>query len=251
MRTARAALRFRPRCLAISLGAAVLLAVLATTTALACPVCMPPVRATVAGPGLRGTISIGDTTALAGIITTTLPGFDPRTPIAPPTNLGQGYEVVRYYQPIGGQTPAPNPTPFAYDHFLYYPAAPSRPAVYLYEGPIAQDSQVMPQFPTLDERAGKWYAANQTEVAAMQALLAAARAPHPTTTAAPTSPAGAHSQPPTAPAWWQRTDWIPVATMLAGLALLAGALVLMRRQRVRPLPAPELQLEREETPAQQ
>ena len=252
MRSGRYAPRLRPTSLAISLGAAVLLAAFATTTALACPVCMPPARATVAGPGLSGTISIGDTTALAGIAVTTLPGFDARVPIAEPAkpaNLGQGYEVARYYQPIGGQTAAPNPAPLAYDHFLYFPASPGSPAVYLYEGPVAQNSQVMIQIPSLDAMAGKWYAANQTEIAALQALLAATRAPHRVVAATPALPTRAQSPRRTTPAWWQQTNWLLVALIMAGFALLAGALVVLRRQSMRALPVPEPQQEREQTPA--
>lgn len=216
MRTRSLSLRIA-RLLA-ALAAVVCAAILAAGAALACPVCMPPDKVTLSGPGLSGTVTITDSTTLSYFGYPDFFGSTDRTPVAAPHVTGGGYEVIRYY---GGNTGLPESYwTQGFDHLRYYlPDASSAEShgLIFYEGPTAGDTQGFANALGLTAYTGRWFAATLEEENAIRAARAVADGGVATSTAAaPEAVPGTH------PGAQSSSGQLPII-----LALVAGALGVM------------------------
>lgn len=198
-----------------------------------CPVCMPPDKVTIQGPGVAGTTEITDGAVLAALAVTTIPGFDSPTTIAQPVS-GAGYEITRFYN-LGTMGWLSYWTD-GFDHFRYFPDTSGRAGVILYEGPAPGDTQHMTSDLGLGALTGKWLAATPQQDAALRALVASATSAVSRQQPSRTAPAPATSPSATSrrAAWpltaWPLTAWLVVLGIVS-LALLGGTLGWRLRRR--------------------
>jgi hypothetical protein len=161
---------------ALGLGALLVLTVRTSAGASpACPVCDgPPDKVTISGPGLAGVVEVTDQEAVRSLGVGVFFGLsEQRQAITAPT-VGDGYELVRYYNSVNG----------SFDRLRYYPSAPGGSGTIYYFGPTS-GNQGVAQVLGLAARVGQWFMATPQEDAAMQHTLTTLNAPpHASTTPA-------------------------------------------------------------------
>jgi hypothetical protein len=184
-----------------ALGLGVLLGLIAGTSAgasPACPVCEgPPDKVTISGPGLAGTVDVTDRETVRSLGVDVFFGWSAQRQAIVAPAVGEGYELVRYYNAANG----------SFDHLRYYPSAPGGAGTIYYVGPTS-GNQGVAQVLGLDARVGQWFVATPQEDAAIQHTLTTLNAP-PQASAAPEARAPASDARP-------QTIWL--------LALVLGAL---------------------------
>lgn len=192
----------------------VLALLLTASPALACPVCGPPDKVTISGPGLD-TVALTDQINVFGV--DTFFGSFSRESVPAP-KVSAGYLITRYYK-SHGELPEEYWTS-GFDRLHYYPNPDGGRGAIYYDGPNGADQLQMAGALELDKRVGKWYVATAQEDLIMEGLF---------NKLSLTPPAGAPSQ---AVAQLPNTgDDSTSAAWLAVLAvglLLAGALLLRR-----------------------
>jgi hypothetical protein len=212
----------------LALAALCLFAVPVAVARPLCPVCMPPDKVTVQGPGIAGTPEITDGAVLAALAVTTIPGLDSPTTPAQPVS-GASYEITRFYNL--GTMGWPSYWTDGFDHFRYFPGTPGRAGVILYEGPTPGDTAHMASALGLDALTGKWLAATPQQDAALQALVASATSAVSRQQASGAGPARATSPSATSrQVAWPLTAWLVVLGGVS-LALLGGTLGWRMRRR--------------------
>src|SRR5262245_23086363 len=144
--------RQRPRLVKVFLAGLgnLLLVLLTAGVCLACPICFPPDKLAVRGPGISSAPEITDSNLLQSFSPVTFLGFEDRASIATPAHPGTGYELIRYFKTGDAGLPASFWTR-GFDHFHFYPAADGGPAIY-YDGPIG-DSMGMANATMI----GRWF----------------------------------------------------------------------------------------------
>ena len=193
-----------------------------------CPVCMPPDKVTIQGPGIAGTAQITDSAVLAALGVTTIPGLDAPPTAARPVS-GPSYEITRFYNL--GTAGWPSYWTDGFDHFGYFPGTFGRAGVILYEGPTPGDTQHMVSAVGLGALTGKWLAATPQQDAALRALVTSA-----TSAVSRQQPSSAAPAPATSPsamsrrAAWPLTAWLVVLGVVS-LTLLGGTLGWRLRRR--------------------
>lgn len=193
-----------------------------------CPVCMPPDKVTVQGPGVAGTMEVTDGAVLAALAVTAIPGLDSPTTPAQPVS-GASYEITRSYNL--GTMGWPSYWTDGFDHFRYVPGTSGRAGVILYEGPTRGDTQHMTSDLGLDALTGKWLAATPQQDAALRALVASATSAVSRQQASGAGPARATSPFATSrQVAWPLTAWLVVLGVVS-LALLGGTLGWRLRRR--------------------
>jgi len=196
----------------------VLALLLTASPALACPVCGPPDKVTISGPGVD-TVALTDQIGVFGMDTF----FSPWSrESAPAPKVGAGYLITRYYK-AGGDLPAEYWTS-GFDRLHYYPNPDGGHGSIYYDGPNGADQMQMAAALELDKRVGKWFVATAQEDLAMQGLFNRLGLTPPAG-----APAAAVAQLPKTGDDSASASWLAV---LAGGLLLAGAL-LLRRQACR------------------
>jgi hypothetical protein len=192
-----------------------------------CPVCLPPDKVTIQGPGMTATREITDGAVLAALGVTTIPGLDTPTKAAQPVG-GDGYEITRFYN-LGTAGWASYWTD-GFDHFRYFPRASGRAGVILYEGPTPGDTEHMASAVGVEALTGKWRAATPQQDAALQALVASATGLDVRQHASSADPAPATSPSSTSGPAWSLTAWLAILGAVS-LALLSGTLGWRLRRR--------------------
>jgi hypothetical protein len=153
---------------ALGLGALLVLAARTSAGATpACPVCdVPPDKVTISGPGLAGAVEVTDREAVRSLGVDVFFGLsEQRQAIVAPA-VGDGYELVRYYNTVNG----------SFDRLRYYPSAPGRSGTIYYVGPTS-GGQALAHALGLDAHAEHWFMATPQEDAAMQHALTTLNAP--------------------------------------------------------------------------
>lgn len=199
-----------------------------------CPVCMPPDKVTIQGPGMTSTLQITDSAVLAALGVTTIPGLDTPAKAAQPVG-GAGYEITRFYN----LSTAGWPSYWAdgFDHFRYFPGTSGRSGVILYEGPTPGDTAHMASALGLEALTGKWLAATPQEDAALQALVASATGPGVRLHSSSAAHVPATSPSSTSRPAWPLTAWLVILSAVS-LVLLGGTLGWRLRRRWAHVPAP-------------
>ncbi|HEU5348674.1 MAG TPA: hypothetical protein VFU63_08685 [Ktedonobacterales bacterium] len=159
----------------VALLGASLLSMVNIPRALACPVCIPPDKVTLTGSGISGTATIADTSLLGVLGAGTFMGFEHPVPVAKPIHMGDGYELVRYYQNSG--VPASFWT-LGFDHMRYYPGVSGQPGYIYYEGFVSSEARNYARELDLPP-GGRWFQLTAAEDNTLQQLLAAAHADPP------------------------------------------------------------------------
>jgi hypothetical protein len=200
-----------------------------------CPVCLPPDKVTIQGPGMTATLEITDGAVLAALGVTTIPGLDTPTKAAQPVG-GAGYEITRFYN-LGTAGWASYWTD-GFDHFRYFPGTSGRAGVILYEGPTPGDTEHMASAVGVEALTGKWLAATPEQDAALQALVASATGlggRQQVVSSARQQVSSADPAPATSPSStsgpaWPLTAWLAILGAVS-LALLSGTLGWRLRRR--------------------
>jgi hypothetical protein len=199
-----------------ALGLGALLGLIAGTAAgasPACPVCDgPPDKVTVGGPGLAGAVDVTDREAVRSLGVDVFFGLSKQRQAIVAPVVGDGYELVRYYNTVNG----------SFDRLRYYPSAPGGSGTIYYVGPTS-GGQALAHALGLDARVGQWFMATPQEDAAMQHTLTTLNAP-PQASAAPEERAQARDV-------WPQTIWL-LALVLGTLGVV-GVFGVSRRWRRR------------------
>jgi hypothetical protein len=197
-----------------ALGLGMLLALTAGTSAgasPACPVCDgPPDKVSISGPGLAGAVDVTDREAVRSLGADVFFAWEEQRQAIVAPAVGEGYELVRYYNTVGG----------SFDRLRYYPSAPGGSGTIYYVGPTS-GSQGIAHVLGLDARVGQWFVATPQEDAAMQHTLTTLNAP-PQASAAPEARAPASDARP-------QTIWL-LALVLGALGII-GVFAVSRRWR--------------------
>lgn len=167
----------------------------------------PPGKATISGPGIQGDLEITDPAVLNALSFYSFEQVEEnnRRGIEAPTNIGEGYRVVRYTKGAGNYFKP-------WDELRYYPYADGERGVIFLDGLIGD---------SYSEFDGKWFHANPEGDATLRAFLAQQ---------------GVALAPPTLPATGSSSLLLVVALGLAAGLAGAGGFVRIRLalQRNRP-----------------
>ena len=205
-RMARAALA------ALGLGALLVLAARTSAGATpACPVCDgPPDKVTISGPGLAGAVEVTDREAERSLGVDVFFGLsEQRQAIVAPA-VGDGYELVRYYNTVNG----------SFDRLRYYSSAPGQSGTIYYVGPTS-GGQALAHALGLDAHAGHWFMATPQEDAAMQHTLTTLNAPPHVSTASEARATASDARP--------QTIWL--LALVLGMLGIVGVFGVSRRWR--------------------
>ena len=177
----------------------------------ACPVCDgPPDKVTISGPGLAGAVDVTDREAVRSLGVDVFFGWSAQRQAIVAPVLGEGYELVRYYNAANG----------SFDRLRYYPSAPGRSGTIYYLGPTS-GNQAVAHVLGLDARVGQWFVATPQEDAAMRHTLTTLNAA-PQASAAPEARAQARDV-------WPQNIWL-LALVLGTLGVV-GVFGVSRRWR--------------------
>ena len=185
--------------------------------AFACPVCGPPDKVTLSGPGLNP-IALTDATSAFGM--DTFFGTPAREAIPAP-QVGAGYLITRYYKGDGSLPESYWTT--GLDRLHYYPNPTAGHGYIYYDGPIGADPMEVATALGLNKLVGKWFVATPQEDAAVQGLFTKFGL-----TPVTAARSGAGAPLPKTGDDAPRTGWLVV---LASGLLLSGGLLARRRLR--------------------